>query len=58
MDSHKKIAQLESRIAEFQQIGFDAIARAEKWREALTTISKQSNEIAIRMFAETALVEI
>jgi hypothetical protein len=58
METQSKIAQLEARIAEFQQIGLDAISRAEKWREALTTISKRTNETSIRIFAESALIEI
>ncbi len=58
MITKTKIDLLESQLAEARRLGLNAIDRAEKWREALTTISNQAESILIRNIAKQALLDI
>lgn len=58
MTTHKRIEELECLLAEARRVGLSAISRAEKWREALTTISHRARDITIRDLANDALLDI
>ena len=58
MHTHKRIEELEKLLAESRQVGLSAISRAEKWREALSTISQRAGDFATRDIAKQALLNI
>jgi hypothetical protein len=58
MNTQKRIEELETLLAEARRVGLSAIARAEKWRTALSTISTRASDTTIRDFANTALLDI
>lgn len=58
MTKTHNVDELETLLAEARQVGLSAIARAEKWREALVKISQRCSDTAIRDFARNALLDI
>ncbi len=58
MTTSKKIEELERQLAEARQVGLNVLARADKWRAALTKISQRSRDLAACEIAHNALLDI
>jgi len=58
MTTDNRIRELEAMLAEARETGLSAIARDDKWRAALSTISTRARDTVSRDIARNALLDI